>query len=176
MSIPTITAKRGTEGPRRRWNGMGERNGNSERNARSWLHRSSEDVTTRRMYEVDCIFYKIVVSEEHLKCYGINCANLQKVDAKAMRLERAERQRNVDNIRRPDPTSFKPGKRKRSMPPSSPPSPPCMEEIIQVPERTRPFPRIRGACISLAAWFRSYWFGMQIGPRNLPLWNIVLRS
>jgi hypothetical protein len=113
------------------------------------------------MYEVDCGFYKIVVSEEHLKKYGINYANLPKADTKGMRLEHAERQRNTDNIRRSDPPPPQSGKRKRSPPPSFPPSPPfSMVSIIQAPERKRPLSRTIKVCISLTGWFRyfgDYW-------------------
>jgi hypothetical protein len=127
-----------------------------------FLRRRDHTEHEARMYEVDCGFYNIVVSEEQLKRYGINYANLQKADTKAMELERAERQRNADNIRRLDPPPPKSSKRKQSPPPSSPPSPPCsLESIIQAPERTRPLYRTRGVCISLTGWFRSfgdYWF------------------
>lgn len=145
------------------WNGRMEGTG-------EWLKRNrnftcSEDVThtehEAQMYEVDCGFYKIVVSEEQLKRYGMNYATLQKADTKAMQLERAERQRNADNIRRLDPTPPKSSKRERSPPPSSPPSPPCsLESIIEAPEGMRPLHQTR-VCMSLTGWFRSfgdYWF------------------
>lgn len=96
------------------------------------------------MYEVDCIFYKIVVSKEQLQTYGIDHANLQKADTKAMRLERIERQRHANNIRRSD---------------LSPPNSSHPKSIRAAPEQI--LSRTRGVCISLTTWFRSfgyYWF------------------